>query len=288
MFTPKSPKLDAVFDLARKLNMLDLAAKEAEEVAAASPRHTPHPKYTPLVPDILSVPSTTKIIPSILPDYERRPMDWSHTPSPSAHSRSQSRSSFRRSHPPTPSLPPPTPLPPMPRNLHGRSSVLSAAVPRRKRAKKVNKPKGAVKKPLVEQHVEQPFKGISVETYDEAVNSITWLMSHPKAMEEAMSSSKGKLQYYQAFLIEFGVCPDDHPLPASLGAAKTLLNNRVHINIADYIECRGRGKEALQSKMMASNNALRRDVMSSKRRRLPVGDIKRRGLRVLLANHCWQ
>ncbi|KZO95762.1 hypothetical protein CALVIDRAFT_537744 [Calocera viscosa TUFC12733] len=288
VFTPMSPKLDAVVDLARKLNMLDLAAKEAEEVAAASPRHTPHPNFTSLLPDILSVPSTTRFIPSILPDHERRPMDWEHTPSPSTHSRSQSKSSFRRSHPPTPSLPS-TPLPPLPRSLHGRSSVLAAAVPRRKRAKKVTKPKGAVKKPvIVEQHAEQPFKGISVDTYDEAVNSITWLLSHPKAVEDILNTPKGKLLYCQALLIEFGVCPDLHPLPKSHGAARTLLKSMVHINIADYIECRGRGKEALQSKMAASNNALRRDVMSSKKRRMPVGEIKRRGLRVLLANHCWQ
>ncbi|EJU05528.1 hypothetical protein DACRYDRAFT_19975 [Dacryopinax primogenitus] len=285
-FTPRIERNDAMIDLARKLNMLDLAAKEAQEVAANSPRHTPHHKYAPLVPpDILSTPSTTTIIPHILIELERRPMDWEYTPSPSAHSRSQSRSSFRRSHPPTPQ---PVSPPPLPRNVYGRTSVMSSAiVPRKKKTKKAKKPKGPTKKPGVVEYAEQPIKGISVDTYDEAVNSITWLMSHPKSVEDILSSPKGKLLFCQALLVEFGVCPDLHPLPTSHGAARSLLQKMVHINIADYIECRGRGKEALRSRMLASNSALRRDLMS-KKRRVPLGEVKRRGLRMLLANNCWQ
>lgn len=113
-------------------------------------------------------------------------------------------------------------------------------------------------------------------------------MSNPKAIKDVLSCPNGKLLYCQAFLIEFGVCPELHPLPTSHAGARTLLKSMVHINIADYIECRGRGKEALRAKMAASNTALRRDVMSSKKRRMPLGEIKRKGLRVLLANTCWQ
>jgi len=150
--------------------------------------------------------------------------------------------------------------------------------------KKKSRAKAKGKPSAVELEIDcSDFAGISIESYENAVDSISWLLAHPKAVEGVLSSIQGKLLYYQALLMEFRICPDQEPLPSSLRTAKIMLSTMVHINIADYIECRGKGPEALQAKMLSSKTALRKDVMSSKQRRLPLDQIKKKGLRILLA-----
>ena len=71
-------------------------------------------------------------------------------------------------------------------------------------------------------------------------------------------------------------------LPASLRQAKLLLKSHVFINVRDYLAVREQGQAALQRVMHPNRKSLVKEVRRGKR--VPVGEVKRAGLNVLLVH----
>ena len=71
-------------------------------------------------------------------------------------------------------------------------------------------------------------------------------------------------------------------LPVTLRQAKLLLKSHVFINVRDYLAVREQGQAALQRVMHPSRKSLVKEVRKGKR--MPVGEVKKTGLNVLLVN----
>lgn len=115
------------------------------------------------------------------------------------------------------------------------------------------------------------------KTDNSPVISSSFLAQPPKSMTPA-----NRLALVQALLIELGVTPVESLVPRSHRAAKTLLKSTVHINILDYVALREQGLDALRGVMKSSDKELRQDL-KNKKRRAPLGMVKKKGLNVLLA-----
>ena len=71
-------------------------------------------------------------------------------------------------------------------------------------------------------------------------------------------------------------------LPATMRQAKLLLKSHAFINVRDYLAVREQGQAALQRVMHPSRNSLVKEVRKGKR--VPVQEVKKAGLNVLLVN----
>lgn len=123
-------------------------------------------------------------------------------------------------------------------------------------------------------------RGVVVEDDDEttlyqaAVNYISSFLANP-------DDNNSRLPLLQALIIELGVCSPTSPLPASMRAAKALLNAKAHINVRDYIGARGKGLAALQEVMHPTKSLLMKDL---RKRRVPIKWVKEHGLSMLLVH----
>jgi hypothetical protein len=94
----------------------------------------------------------------------------------------------------------------------------------------------------------------------------------------------------QALILELGCLPGAAAagkfaipeLPGSMRQAKLLLKSHVFINVRDYLAVREQGQAALQRVMHPNRRSLVREVR--KGRRVPVQEVKKAGLNVLLVN----
>jgi len=94
----------------------------------------------------------------------------------------------------------------------------------------------------------------------------------------------------QALILELGCLPAGvaagkfaiPQLPATLRQAKLLLKSHAFINVRDYLAVREQGQAALQSVMHSSRKSLVKEVRKGKR--MPVREVKKAGLNVLLVN----
>jgi hypothetical protein len=99
----------------------------------------------------------------------------------------------------------------------------------------------------------------------------------------------------QALILELGCLPNRGggvggaaakfsipELPGSLRQAKSLLKTRAFINVGDYLAMRDQGQAALRSVMHPSRKSLVQEVRKGKR--VPVHEVKKAGLNVLLVN----
>jgi hypothetical protein len=93
----------------------------------------------------------------------------------------------------------------------------------------------------------------------------------------------------QALILELGCLPNvavgkfSIPvLPGSLRQAKLILKSRVFINVRDYLAVREQGQAALRRVMHPSRKSLVQEVRKGKR--VPVHEVKKAGLNVLLVN----
>ena len=94
----------------------------------------------------------------------------------------------------------------------------------------------------------------------------------------------------QALILELGCLPSVAKgkfsipqLPATLRQAKLLLKSHAFINVRDYLAVREQGQAALQGVMHPNRKSLVKEVRKGKRR-MPVGEVKKAGLNVLLVN----
>jgi len=71
-------------------------------------------------------------------------------------------------------------------------------------------------------------------------------------------------------------------LPSSLRQAKLLLKSHAFINVRDYLAVREQGQAAIRRVMHPTRKSLVREVRKGKR--LPVQEVKKAGLKVLLVN----
>ncbi|KAH9057097.1 hypothetical protein EDB83DRAFT_2225105, partial [Lactarius deliciosus] len=93
----------------------------------------------------------------------------------------------------------------------------------------------------------------------------------------------------QALILELGCLPgvaagkfSIPQLPATMRQAKLLLKGHAFINVRDYLAVREQGQAALQRAMHPSRTSLVKEVRKGKR--MPVGEVKKAGLKVLLVN----
>ena len=93
----------------------------------------------------------------------------------------------------------------------------------------------------------------------------------------------------QALILELGCLPSVAAgkfaipqLPATLRQAKLFLKSHAFINVRDYLAVREQGQDALQRVMHPSRNSLVKEVRKGKR--MPVREVKRAGLNVLLVS----
>ena len=93
----------------------------------------------------------------------------------------------------------------------------------------------------------------------------------------------------QALILELGCLPNGGAakfsipeLPGTLRQAKLLLKSRAFINVRDYLAVRDQGQAALRSVMHTSRKSLVQEVRKGKR--VPVQEVKKAGLNVLLVN----
>ncbi|KAH9057652.1 hypothetical protein EDB87DRAFT_1685972 [Lactarius vividus] len=93
----------------------------------------------------------------------------------------------------------------------------------------------------------------------------------------------------QALILELGCLPgvaagkfSIPQLPATMRQAKLLLKSHAFINVRDYLAVREQGQAALQRAMHPNRTSLVKEVRKGKR--MPVGEVKRAGLNVLLVN----
>ena len=100
----------------------------------------------------------------------------------------------------------------------------------------------------------------------------------------------------QALILELGCLPNGGvagsssssskfsipELPGTLRQAKLLLKSRAFINVRDYLAVRDQGQAALRGVMHPSRKSLVREVRKGKR--VPVQEVKKAGLKVLLIN----
>lgn len=71
-------------------------------------------------------------------------------------------------------------------------------------------------------------------------------------------------------------------LPGTMRQAKLLLKSHAFINVRDYLAVREQGQAALQRVMHPSRKSLVKEVRKGKR--VPVQQVKKAGLNVLLVN----
>jgi len=93
----------------------------------------------------------------------------------------------------------------------------------------------------------------------------------------------------QALILELGCLPNVAAgkfsipvLPGSLRQAKLILKGRAFINVRDYLAVREQGQAALRRVMHPSRKSLVQEVRKGKR--VPVHEVKKAGLNVLLVN----
>jgi hypothetical protein len=94
----------------------------------------------------------------------------------------------------------------------------------------------------------------------------------------------------QALILELGCLPGAAAagkfaipeLPGSMRQAKLLLKSHAFINVRDYLAVREQGQAALQRVMHPNRRSLVREVRKGKR--VPVQEVKKAGLNVLLVN----
>jgi len=93
----------------------------------------------------------------------------------------------------------------------------------------------------------------------------------------------------QALILELGCLPNVATgkfsipkLPSTLRQAKLLLKSHAFINVRDYLAVREQGQAALRRVMHPSRNSLVQEVRKGKR--VPVQEVKKAGLKVLLVN----
>jgi len=122
--------------------------------------------------------------------------------------------------------------------------------------------------------------------YQEAQKYMTSYLAHPPPP----GNNGSALLMLQALILELGCLPSVAAgkfsipqLPASLRQAKLLLKSHAFINVRDYLAVREQGQAALQRVMHPSRTSLVKEVRK-KERRMPVGEVKRAGLNVLLVN----
>jgi hypothetical protein len=94
----------------------------------------------------------------------------------------------------------------------------------------------------------------------------------------------------QALILELGCLPSAAAagkfsipeLPGTMRQAKLLLKSHAFINVRDYLAVREQGQAALRGAMHPSRRSLVREVRKGKR--IPVQEVKKAGLNVLLVN----
>ncbi|KAN0107152.1 hypothetical protein V8E52_010459 [Russula decolorans] len=94
----------------------------------------------------------------------------------------------------------------------------------------------------------------------------------------------------QALILELGCLPSAAAagkfsipeLPGTMRQAKLLLKSRAFINVRDYLAVREQGQAALRGVMHSSRKSLVREVRKGKR--VPVQEVKKAGLNILLVN----
>jgi hypothetical protein len=93
----------------------------------------------------------------------------------------------------------------------------------------------------------------------------------------------------QALILELGCLPNVATgkfsipeLPSTLRQAKLLLKSHAFINVRDYLAVREQGQAALRRVMHPSRKSLVQEVRKGKR--VPVQEVKKAGLKVLLVN----
>jgi len=93
----------------------------------------------------------------------------------------------------------------------------------------------------------------------------------------------------QALILELGCLPNGGAakfsipeLPGTLRQARLLLKSRAFINVRDYLAVRDQGQAALRNVMHTSRKSLVQEVRKGKR--VPVHEVKKAGLNVLLIN----
>jgi hypothetical protein len=94
----------------------------------------------------------------------------------------------------------------------------------------------------------------------------------------------------QALILELGCLPSAAAagkfsipeLPGTMRQAKLLLKSCAFINVRDYLAVREQGQAALRGVMHSSKKSLVREVRKGKR--LPVQEVKKAGLNILLVN----
>ncbi|KAH9171456.1 hypothetical protein EDB89DRAFT_1971265 [Lactarius sanguifluus] len=121
--------------------------------------------------------------------------------------------------------------------------------------------------------------------YQEAHKYMTSYLAHPP-----QSGNNGSaLLMLQALILELGCLPSVAAgkfsipqLPATMRQAKLLLKSHAFINVRDYLAVREQGQAALQRAMHPNRTSLVKEVRKGKR--MPVGEVKKAGLKVLLVN----
>lgn len=94
----------------------------------------------------------------------------------------------------------------------------------------------------------------------------------------------------QALILELGCLPSAAAagkfsipeLPGTMRQAKLLLKSHAFINVRDYLAVREQGQAALRGVMHPSRKSLVREVRKGKR--VPVQEVKKAGLNILLVN----
>ncbi|KAH8980834.1 hypothetical protein EDB86DRAFT_506189 [Lactarius hatsudake] len=121
--------------------------------------------------------------------------------------------------------------------------------------------------------------------YQEAHKYMTSYLAHPPPP----GNNGSALLMLQALILELGCLPgvaagkfSIPQLPATMRQAKLLLKSHAFINVRDYLAVREQGQAALQRAMHPNRTSLVKEVR--KGRRIPVGEVKKAGLKVLLVN----
>jgi len=131
----------------------------------------------------------------------------------------------------------------------------------------------------------------AADGYHEAQKFMTSYLAHPPPP----GNNGLALLMLQALILELGCLPNRGgagstsrskfsipELPGTLRQAKLLLKSRAFINVRDYLAVREQGQAALRSVMHSSRTSLVREVRKGKR--VPVHEVKKAGLKVLLVN----
>jgi hypothetical protein len=111
-------------------------------------------------------------------------------------------------------------------------------------------------------------------------------LAHPPAQ----GNNGSALLMLQALILELGCLPSAAAagkfsipeLPCTMRQAKLLLKSHAFINVRDYLAVREQGQAALRGAMHPSRKSLVREVRKGKR--VPVQEVKKAGLNILLVN----